>query len=86
MVDLRDRVTEDRGLLKNIQLAIPGFRGYRKREDLRIADSLLRVQLADKIKTDVSAPLENAREAAAKALNLDVMNEIGELISKVSLA
>ncbi|MDD4127346.1 MAG: hypothetical protein PHV39_06630, partial [Methanomicrobium sp.] len=69
-----------------IQLAIPGFRGYRKREDLRIADSLLRVQLAEKIKTDVSAPLENAREAAAKALNLDVMNDIGDLISKVNLA
>jgi hypothetical protein len=49
MVDLRERVKEDRGLLKKLEMAIPGFRGYRKREDLRIADSLLRKQLANNL-------------------------------------
>jgi len=28
-----------KGLIKKIQMGIPGFRGYRKKEDLRIADS-----------------------------------------------
>lgn len=50
-IDLRKKVKEDRGLLKELELAIPGFKGYREREDLRIADSLLRAQLADKLKT-----------------------------------
>ena len=45
MTDLRDVVEDDRGIIKRIQLAIPGYRGYRKREDLRIADSLLRNEL-----------------------------------------
>ena len=45
MVDLRTKVEDDRGLLKKIELIIPGFRGYRLREDLRIADRLLREAL-----------------------------------------
>jgi len=40
MTDLRTKVEEDRGLLKKIELFLPGFRGYRKKEDLRAADSL----------------------------------------------
>ncbi len=43
--DLRNVVEDDRGIIKKIQLVIPGYRGYRKREDLRIADSLLRNEL-----------------------------------------
>ena len=50
MVDLRSKVEDDRGLLKKIELLIPGFRGYREREDLRAADSLLRQQLAGRVK------------------------------------
>jgi hypothetical protein len=84
MADLRDRVEEDRGLLKKIQLSIPGFRGYRLKEDLRIADNMLRIQLADKLRDDVCSPLEGAREAAAAALCLDIMNDISDLISKVN--
>ncbi len=35
MPDIRDRVEQDRGLLKKIQLVIPGYAGYRRREDIR---------------------------------------------------
>jgi hypothetical protein len=80
MADLRERVEEDRGLIKQIQLAIPGFRGYRKREDLRIADSLLRIQLADRLRDDVGKPIDQTRELAARALELPVMNDIGTLV------
>jgi hypothetical protein len=81
MVDLREKVKEDRGLLKKIELAIPGFRGYRKREDLRIADSLLRTQLADRIK-NVSQEMELCRETLAKKMELDLLEEIGNLIDR----
>lgn len=83
MADLRERVEDDRGLIKQIQLAIPGFRGYRKREDLRIADNLLRIQLADKIRDDCMAPIMQSREAASRALELPVMNDLGTLIQSL---
>ena len=49
MVDLREKVEADRGLLKKIQVHVPGFAGYRRKEDIRAADSLLRLQIADRL-------------------------------------
>lgn len=43
--DLRKKVEDSRGLLKKIQLIVPGFRGYRQLEDLRAADEVLRRQV-----------------------------------------
>ena len=70
MTDLRNKVEEDRGLLKKIQLGIPGFRGYRQKEDLRIADSLLRMQVADLLRSAVLQQLELIRERAGSVLAL----------------
>ena len=53
-VDIRQRVDEDRGVLKKLQLLVPGFRGYRQGEDLREADSVLRLQVADKVHSTIS--------------------------------
>jgi len=83
MVDLREKVKEDRGLLKKIELAIPGFRGYRKREDLRIADSLLRTQLADRVK-NVTQDMEQCRENLSKKMELDFLEDIGNLIARIN--
>jgi hypothetical protein len=58
--DIRDRVEEDRGLLKKIQLVIPGFRGYRIREDLRDSDRMLRTELN---------PMSKALEEMGGAVN-----------------
>ncbi|HJJ76240.1 MAG TPA: hypothetical protein O0W80_03805 [Methanocorpusculum sp.] len=82
MTDLREAVKEDRGILKKIQLFIPGFSGYRKKEDLRIADSMLRNQVADNFKTSVLIPIEMVREHAANSLELDLMNDIAGVLSK----
>ena len=40
MADIRQRVQEEQGVLKKIQMFVPGFRGYRQREDLRDADRM----------------------------------------------
>ena len=82
MTDLRERVEEDRGILKKIQIFLPGYSGYRKKEDLRIADSMLRNQVADNFKTSVLIPIEMVRESAANALELDLMNDIAAVLSK----
>ena len=83
MVDLRERVKEDRGLLKKLEMAIPGFRGYRKREDLRIADSLLRKQLADGL-GDVKEKIELCRKDLADKMQMDLLNGIGSLMNNIT--
>ena len=35
MPDIRQKVEEDRGLIKKIQLMVPGYRGYRLKDDIR---------------------------------------------------
>src|SRR5215469_3113225 len=54
-VDIRQTVDGDRGMLKRLQMLIPGFKGYRQGEDDRAADSLLRLQVADRVHRAVAA-------------------------------
>ena len=49
MPDIRQKVEEDRGLIKKIQLMVPGYRGYRLREDLRNSDKMLRLELSKRL-------------------------------------
>lgn len=79
MTDLRSKVESDRGLLKQLELHIPGFKGYRKREDLRAADSLLRQQLAGKMK-EVNRTLGNCREALSRAMELTLISDMGDIL------
>lgn len=79
MTDLRTKVEEDRGLLKKIELLIPGFKGYRKREDIRAADSLLRQHLADKM-NEVNNIFENCREELSRAMELTLISDMGNIL------
>ena len=49
MPDIRLKVEEDRGLIKKIQLMVPGYRGYRLRDDLRDSDKMLRLELGKRL-------------------------------------
>lgn len=82
MADIRQRVDEDRGLLKKIQSFVPGFRGYRKREDLRDADRMLRAQIAGHLGS-VRKDLENSRMLIAGGWNSKELELIGGLISQL---
>lgn len=81
MVDLREKVEGDRGILKKIQLHIPGFAGYRRKEDIRAADSMLRIQLADRIAA-VRKKLEECRAALVENYQTKNLEKIGTLIMK----
>lgn len=83
MVDLRDKVKDDRGLLKKIELAIPGFRGYRKREDLRIADRLLREALANDL-AQAARSVEEVRDTLVKRKELDLLEDMAKFVSKIN--
>ena len=79
MPDIRERVEDDRGLIKKIQLKIPGYAGYRRREDIRNADILLRNQVADQVKK-VRADLEGVRDGLAADGKYQGLQPIGNLI------
>ncbi len=79
MPDIREKVEEDRGLIKKIQLKIPGYAGYRRREDIRNADILLRNQVADQVK-QVRAQLEGVRDGLAADGKYQGLQPIGNLI------
>ncbi len=79
-VDLRDTVDNNRGALKRLQLLVPGFRGYRQAEDLREADSLLRLQVADKIK-NARATIESSRSALSNAGQFKTLTDLAPLIA-----
>ena len=79
MPDIRDRVEQDRGILKKIQLVIPGYAGYRRREDIRAADNLLRIQLANQLK-GVRGDLEDVRDGMAMDGKVQGLSAVGNLI------
>jgi len=79
-VDIRERVDQDRGVLKRLQLLVPGFRGYREGEDIRAADSMLRRQVADKVK-NARTTIENSRSALANAKQFAALNDLAPLVA-----
>ncbi|MBW6517905.1 MAG: hypothetical protein K0A89_05330 [ANME-2 cluster archaeon] len=79
MNDLRSKVEEDRGIVKQIELLIPGFHGYREREDIRAADSLLRQQLANKMK-EINSIFEQCREELGRAMDLTLISNMGNIV------
>jgi hypothetical protein len=81
MPDIRKQVEADRGILKKIQLAIPGFAGYRRREDLRASDNILRIQLSKRL-GEVRDGLEECRRILVKNYDTDDLEDIGGLVNK----
>lgn len=81
MADLRERVVEDRGLLSKIQAYIPGFSGYRAREDLRAADDMLRIQAADML-ASIRADAEACRAVMSRNMTLEYLESLGALIAR----
>lgn len=81
MADLREKVVEDRGIISRIQTFIPGFSGYRAKEDLRAADNMLRMQLAEKMAA-VRREAESCRSVMAANGSLDHLEKLGALINR----
>jgi hypothetical protein len=81
MVDLREKVVQDRGIIAKIQSVIPGFSGYRVNEDLRAADNMLRIQVADRL-ASIRGDLETCRTTLMDNGQFEGLDKIGVLVSK----
>jgi hypothetical protein len=77
--DIRKQVNASRGPQKNLELLIPGLRNYRKLDDLRVADSMLRNQVADKL-LSAKSNLEDVRKQMSSAGDYTNLTAIGSLI------
>lgn len=80
--DIRQTVEANRGAVKKLQLLIPGLRGYRSKEDIRVSDELLRNQVADRL-DKVKGNLDLIRKQMTTAGDLTNLTSIGSLISQV---
>jgi hypothetical protein len=80
--DIRQQVDANRGAMKKLELLIPGLRGYRSKEDIRVSDELLRNQVADRL-DKVRDNLQQLRKQVATANDLTNLTSIGSLIVQV---
>ncbi len=80
--DIRKQVEASRGPQKNLELLIPGLRNYRKLEDIRVADDMLRNQVADKLNA-AKSNLEIVRKQMASAGDYTNLTTVGSLISQL---
>lgn len=80
--DIRQQVDDNRGLVKKLQLLIPGLRGYRSKEDIRVSDELLRNEVADRLDR-VKGNLEQLRKQVATSSDFTNLTVVGSLISQV---
>lgn len=81
MADLREKVVEDRGMISRIQTLVPGFSGYRAKEDLRAADNMLRMQLAEKLAL-IRRDIEGCRSVMAANFSMEYLEKLGALIGR----
>jgi hypothetical protein len=79
--DIRQQVDQGRGTLKKLQLMIPGLRGYRSKEDIRVSDDMLRNQVSDKIDL-AKSNLEAVRKQMVLASDFTNLTILGSLISQ----
>lgn len=77
--DIRQQVQDSQGFQKKLELLIPGLRTYRQQEDIRVADDMLRNQVADKI-DQAKANLESLRTQIANAGDFTNLSAVGPLI------
>ena len=80
--DLRDKIVENRGTWKKLQLKIPGLREYRSLEDLRAADQLLRKQVSDNL-NESKNKVEDLRKAVTAKGDFGNLTLIGSTISQI---
>ncbi|MGC8506596.1 MAG: hypothetical protein ACP5NK_07860 [Thermoplasmata archaeon] len=85
MSDIRNEISDDRGIIKKIQLLLPGYRGYRINEDLRDADIFLKDALYKKM-LEVISELKNGQASLISNGVFSGLEVIGTTRSRIQTA
>jgi len=80
--DIRKQVEANRGVVKKLELLIPGLRGYRKLEDIRVSDEMVRTQVADKL-DQAKGDLEDLRKQLVSKGDFADLATVGSLIAEL---
>src|SRR5579872_2220854 len=80
--DLREKIVENRGTWKKLQLKIPGLREYRNLEDIRAADQLLRKQVSDNL-NESKGKIEDLRKAVTAKGDFSNLTLVANAISQI---
>jgi hypothetical protein len=80
--DLREKIVENRGTWKKLQLKIPGLREYRNLEDIRAADQLLRKQVSDNL-NESKGKIEDLRKAVTAKGDFSNLTLVANVISQI---
>ncbi len=80
--DIRKQVEASRGPLKKLELLVPGLRGYRELEDVRVSDEMLRNQVGDRLDR-AKSNLESLRQQMASGGDFTNLSAVGSLVSRV---
>ena len=80
--DIRKQAEANRGPQKKLELLVPGLRSYRKLEDVRVSDNLLRNQVANEL-NQTKENLEDLRKQMANAGDYTNLAVVGSLITQV---
>ncbi|EQD45435.1 hypothetical protein B1A_14825, partial [mine drainage metagenome] len=74
----------DRGSLKRLQLMVPGYRAYRQGEDIREADSFLRIQVANRLANGLQT-IQNVRSALTQAGQFAALTDLAPLLADLQM-
>jgi hypothetical protein len=83
-VDLRESVDESRGSLKRLQLLVPGYRAYRQGEDIREADSYLRIQVANRLANGIQT-IEQLRSGLTQSGQFAALTDLSPLLAELQM-
>jgi hypothetical protein len=80
--DIRTQIDQNRGIGKKLELLIPGLKTYRKLDDVRVADDILRNQVGDKL-DQTKSNLEDLRKRMVANNDFTNMSSVAPLIFEI---
>jgi hypothetical protein len=85
MEDIRTRVGGESNVFESIQKKIPGFKGYKEKEQIRESDRILRGFLADKLRA-IRASLEGIRDLLTEQADLANVGKVQSAIDNLDFS
>jgi hypothetical protein len=80
--DIRAQIESNRGIGKKLELLVPGLKTYRKLDDVRVADNILRNQVSDKL-DQTKSNLEDLRKKMVANNDFTNLSTISPLIFEI---